>query len=200
MLYTPKKTVNDIVQSGNHYALQVKQNQPKLYKHIENHIAQNQPIDTHSVTEKAHGRQTTWTVKVFSNHDTTLQKTWTNLNSFITIEKSVIHKGKLNKKKVPEQITTQSISYRISDVELCAKEFAKGIRGHWGIENRIHWVKDVNFKEDGNKIKDDNGAVNMAIFNTISLNYLRQNINDSIKKAQILFGQNVKELIFKIRT
>ena len=163
-------------------------------------MAENQPIDTHIVNEKGHGRQTTWTIKVYSNHDTTLQKTWTNLNSFIAIEKSVVHKGKPNKKQPRELIFTQSISYRISDIQLSAKEFAKGIRGHWGIENRIHWVKDVNFKEDNNEIKDDNGAVNMAVFNTISLNYLRQNINDSIKKAQILFGQNVKELIFKIRT
>lgn len=122
------------------------------------------------------------------------------MNSFIGIEKSVVHKGKPNKKQPRELIITQSVSYRISDVELSAKEFAKGIRGHWGIENRIHWVKDVDFKEDGNQIKDDNGAVNMAIFTTISLNYLRQNINDSIKQSQILFGQNVKELFFKIRT
>jgi predicted transposase YbfD/YdcC len=137
---------------------------------------------------------------VFKNHDTTLLKKWTNLNSFIVIEKSVTQKGKRNKKQARELITTQSISYQISDVELSAKEFAKGIRGHWGIENRIHWVKDVNFKEDDNKIKDDSGAVNMAVFTTISLNYLRQNISDSIKEAQILFGQNVKELFLKIRT
>jgi hypothetical protein len=71
---------------------------------------------------------------------------------------------------------------------------------HWGIENRTHWVKDVNFKEDNNGIKNDNAAVNMALFNAISLNYLRQNIDDSIKTAQILFGQNVKKLFLTIRT
>jgi len=85
-------------------------------------------------------------------------------------------------------------------MSLSAQEFAQGIRGHWGIENRTHWVRDVSFKEDNNKIKNDNGAVNMALFNTISLNYLRQNIDDSIKNAQIIFGQNVKELFLTIRT
>jgi hypothetical protein len=40
----------------------------------------------------------------------------------------------------------------------------------------------------------------MALFNAISLNYLRQNIDDSIKNAQIIFGQNVKELFLIIRT
>jgi predicted transposase YbfD/YdcC len=140
-------------------------------------------------------------VKVYVVEDVTLQKTWTNLQRFISVEKRVSQKGKANTKQAKQVITTESISYRISDVtSLSAKEFAQGIRGHWGIENRTHWVKDVNFKEDNNGIKNDNGAVNMAIFNTISLNYLRQNIDDSIKNAQIIFGQNVKELFLIIRT
>jgi predicted transposase YbfD/YdcC len=140
-------------------------------------------------------------VKVYVVEDMTLQKTWTNLQRFISVEKRVSQKGKANTKQAKQVITTESISYRISDVtSLSAKEFAQGIRGHWGIENRTHWVKDVNFKEDNNGIKNDNGAVNMAIFNTISLNYLRQNIDDSIKNAQIIFGQNVKELFLTIRT
>jgi predicted transposase YbfD/YdcC len=140
-------------------------------------------------------------VKVYVVEDMTLQKTWTNLQRFISVEKRVSQKGKANTKQAKQVITTESISYRISDVtSLSAKEFAQGIRGHWGIENRTHWVKDVNFKEDNNGIKNDNGAVNMAIFNTISLNYLRQNIDDSIKNAQIIFGQNVKELFLIIRT
>lgn len=198
---TPKKTVDAIVDSGNHYALQIKKNQLKLYYYIENHCATNQAIDTCQITEKTHGRRTTWTVKVYEVQDIVLQKKWINLRRFIAVEKCVSQKGKANTKQAKDVITTESISYRISDVtSLSAKEFAQGIRGHWGIENRTHWVKDVNFKEDNNRIKNDNGAVNMAIFNTISLNYLRQNIDDSIKNAQIIFGQNVKELFLIIRT
>lgn len=143
---------------------------------------------------------TTWTVKVYDNVDEILKENWTNLNRFIAIEKSVTQHSRPNRKTQKQLITTQSISYRISDVKLSAEVFAKGIREHWGIENRIHWVKDVNFKEDNNSIKKDNGAVNMSIFSTISLNYLRQNIDDSIKNAQILFCQNVKELFKTIRT
>jgi len=139
-------------------------------------------------------------VKVYVVEDIVIQKTWTNLKRFISVEKSVSQKGTANTKQAKQVITTESVSYRISDVtSLSAQEFAQGIRGHWGIENRTHWVKDVNFKEDNNGIKNDNGAVNMALFNTISLNYLRQNIDDSIKNAQIIFGQNVKELFLTIR-
>jgi predicted transposase YbfD/YdcC len=201
MPYTLKKTVDAIINSGNHYTLQIKKNQWKLYHYIENHCATNQAIDTYQVKEKTHGRHTTWTVKVYELEDIVLQKTWTNLRRFITVEKTVVQKGKAHTKQAKQVITTESISYRISDVmSLSAKEFAQGIRGHWGIENRTHWVKDVNFKEDNNGIKIDNGAVNMALFNAISLNYLRQNIDDSIKNAQIIFGQNVKELFLTIRT
>jgi predicted transposase YbfD/YdcC len=181
--------------------LQIKKNQIKLYDYIANYSAANQAIDTYQIKEKAHGRHTTWNVKVYLAEDKALEKKWTNLKRFIVIEKSVLQKGKPNTKQAKDVFITESVSYRISDVTcLSAQEFAQGIRGHWGIENRTHWVKDVNFKEDSNRIKDDNGAVNMALFTTISLNYLRQNIDDSIKTAQIIFGQNVKELFLTIRT
>lgn len=116
------------------------------------------------------------------------------------IQKQVTQKGKKHTQQAQKEYLTQSLSYRISDLWLSAKEFAEGIRKHWGIENRIHWVKDVNYQEDNNRIKHQNIAVNMAIFNAISLNYLRQNVNDSIKYAQIIFGQNFKELCPNIRT
>jgi predicted transposase YbfD/YdcC len=193
--------VDSIVNSGNHYVLQVKKNQRKLYDYITNHCAVNQAIETYQVQEKTHGRLTEWNVKVYYTQDKVLEKKWTNLKRFIVIKKSVSQKGKTNTKQAKDVFITESVSYRISDVTgLSAQEFAQGIRGHWGIENRTHWVKDVNFKEDNNRIKNDNGAVNMALFTTISLNYLRQNIDDSIKTAQIIFGQNVKELFLTIRT
>jgi hypothetical protein len=58
----------------------------------------------------------------------------------------------------------------------------------------------VNFKQDKNNIVNENAAVNMAIFNTMAINYLRENIEDSIKYSQIIFGQNVKEKYNQIRT
>jgi predicted transposase YbfD/YdcC len=44
-----------------------------------------------------------------------------------------------------------------------ASEFADGIRGHWGIENRLHWVKDVVFKEDSSRIRTGNAPANFSI-------------------------------------
>lgn len=192
-----KKTVNAILDSGNHYVLQVKANQPKLFEAIIQSTLQEKPTDTYQIQEKAHGRNTTWLVSIYQPNQAINQLGWRALNTLICIRKTIQQKEKNTK-----QITkSQSVSYRISDlIDLTAQKFAQGIRQHWGIENRIHWVKDVNFKEDNNGIKDETSAVIMALFNTIALNFLRQNIDDSIKNAQIKFGQNLKELFNSIRT
>ena len=153
------------------------------------------PQSSFVVKQKAHGRHTTWQTEVFKVSDRCLSNEWTNLNTFIVIKKTVLQKDKYK-----NLVTTNSTSYRISDVEhLSAESFFRGIRGHWGIENRTHWVKDVILNEDKNGIKNENGAVNMATFNTLVVNFLRQNVDDSIKAAQIIFGQNIKEQCYSLR-
>ncbi|MBD2604039.1 transposase [Scytonema hofmannii FACHB-248] len=50
-----------------------------------------------------------------------------------------------------------------------AVDFAQGIRGHWGIENRLHWVKDVVFNEDVSTIHMGNAPANLSVMRTIAL-------------------------------
>jgi len=70
-----------------------------------------------------------------------------------------------------------------------------------GIENRLHWVQDVHFGQDDNGVTNDNAAVNMAFFNTLSLRKFRDNVlKKAIKYSQILFGRNVKEQYQKLKT
>ena len=147
------------------------------------------PTSEFEIHEKGHGRETTWQAFVFSSIDEELRSKWVNVQTFIIIRKMVIKKG-----KDKDLISTQGVSYHMSDkTGLSAESIFKGIRGHWGIENRTHWVKDVVLNEDENGIRNVNGAVNMATFNTLVINFLRQNIHDSISTAQIIFGQNLKE-------
>lgn len=186
----PKKTVVDIVETGNHYVIQVKQNQPTLYKTIEASIETEKPIETVVCQEKKRGCQTTWHVSVYQVQDKKMREIWKNLNQFVVVNKTVLKKG----------VVTQTSRFRITDLSLSAQQYAQGIRGHWGIENKLHWVKDVNFNEDDNLIKHPNAAVNMSILTTTALNLLRLLNEGSIKYSQILFGQNVKELFKIIRT
>jgi predicted transposase YbfD/YdcC len=81
-----------------------------------------------------------------------------------------------------------------------AELFARGIRGHWSIENRLHWVKDVIQHEDGSGIKKGNGIETLSILKNVAINISRELGFDSIKGATIHFASNVKELCEYFRT
>ena len=175
----------------------MKKNQRKLYEALQQQLQQQAPLDEVTVTERKRGVLTTWQVEQFDAGPLTptLRAKWPSIQRILRVHKRVMSQSGL------EVAAVESISFRVSNITwLTAKEFAKGIRGHWGIENRSHWVRDVILQEDDNGIEHPTGAVNMALFNTLVLNFLRQTIDDSIKYAQILFGQNVKELFPTIRT
>jgi predicted transposase YbfD/YdcC len=64
--------------------------------------------------------------------------------------------------------------YYLSSLSLKAKELAHIIRGHWAIENQLHWILDVQFDEDNSRIRKDNAPENLAIIRRIALNLLNQ--------------------------
>ena len=65
-------------------------------------------------------------------------------------------------------------AYYISSLPNDAAQLLAATRSHWAIENQLHWVLDVIFREDDSRIRLGNGAENMAILRHISLNMLRQ--------------------------
>ena len=64
--------------------------------------------------------------------------------------------------------------YYISSRPLSPEAFADAVRSHWGIENRVHWVLDVTFKEDLYRLRIGHGAHNMAVVRHFALNLVRQ--------------------------
>ena len=64
--------------------------------------------------------------------------------------------------------------YYVSSLAGDAAEFGHAVRSHWGIENCVHWVLDIAFREDDSRIRKGNGAENFAILRRIALNLLRQ--------------------------
>lgn len=155
-------------------------------------VLQQRPVDYFEEREKSHGRDTLWSVRVYEACIGEVNKEWKNL-------KRIIHVHRIVDKPKGKQV--HSDRYYISDLtSIDAAFFHRGIRNHWTIENRLHWVKDVVHREDQNRIRTDNGPVNAAIFSAIAINIHRKNGNDSITNGQIKFCCNLMQAIETIRT
>ena len=89
---------------------------------------------------------------------------WEKLQSIGLIESVRIVKGK----------TSIETRYYISSLPNDAQKLGESVRSHWGIENSLHWVLDVGFREDDCRIRKDNAPQNFAMIRHISLNLLNQ--------------------------
>ena len=73
------------------------------------------------------------------------------------------------------------VQYYISSLKRNVKTFAKAVRGHWGIENSCHWVLDMTFREDENRIRDRSLTENMAWLRRFALGLLKR--HPDVKKS-----------------
>ncbi|WP_414573547.1 ISAs1 family transposase [Nostoc sp. CCY 9925] len=180
----PKKTCQLIINSGNDYVIAVKDNQPKLHRHIQRIAVQNKATSRYIQTEKTRNRLTTTTVEVF--HDLNgIDPSWLGVKSLIRVERTGTRAGK----------PYHEVVCYISSLIHTAQEFARGIRGHWSIENCLHWVKDVVFKEDDSKIRKGNAPANLSILRAIALNILRRNGHTSITIAQRFLSNDIDKIL-----
>lgn len=175
-MHTQSKTIDKIIEHKNDYLIPVKRNQIKLYERIIR-STETQPNSSSIETDISHGRTVTRTVEVFKA-DAILDKKWKGIQTFIKVERRGIRKDKKIVKEFME------VHYYISSLSVSADVIALIIRGHWSIENNLHWVKDVIFGEDKSPIKDFNAATNLSILTTIGLNLFRLFDFQSITEGQ----------------
>ncbi len=85
-------------------------------------------------------------------------------------------------------------NHYISSLVTKASTFADGIRQHWGIENRLHWVKDVVFGEDAAPFSNYNAATNWSTIRNIAINLARKGGYDSLTKAERFLAHDIDKL------
>lgn len=120
---------------------------------------------------------------------------WASVHTVILLER-IREDKKTGKRETEQHVYISSLS---SD----AKEMASLIRQHWGVENKVHWLLDVVYREDDCRIRKGDGAENVAVMRRFCLNLSKLHPNKSsikskLKQAgwnddfrgEILFGQN----------
>ena len=174
-----KTVAGEIVNAGAGYVLALKNNHPTVLEEVaayfEDAVASqtspgqfHQPMDVHETLDKGHGRieerryYHTADIAWFAD-----KPLWPGLQSIGMVE-SVRH---INGR------ATRQRRYYLSSLEMDASNFARAVRGHWGVENPLHWSLDVNFGEDQSRARTKFAAQNLATLRRLCLNLIKSHAN-----------------------
>ena len=94
-------------------------------------------------------------------------------------------------------VEEDDIVYYISSLSPKVKRFAKAVRAHWGIENRLHWSLDVTFAEDKSRVRKDHSPLNLGMLRRLALSILRKDtsIKDSLRGKRLRAGWDEEVLL-----
>jgi predicted transposase YbfD/YdcC len=200
-LHTQKNTISIIRENKGDYVGALKGNQTALNEEVRDYFSEEilgkikeKGTDYYSTKEKAHNQVETRefylskNVKWFEELDL-----WMDLKSFICYKKTIVN-------LVTNKQTTETRYYisNLTDVVECGQ----AIRGHWGIENSLHWYLDAVFHEDDNTTVDKNAFNNFSIMNKMTLALLKLSKpvfkKNSIASMRKQFGWVMQDCMSKV--
>jgi predicted transposase YbfD/YdcC len=191
-----KEIAKQIVDAEGDYLLAVKDNQPTLSADVaaifsdarrdRNLLAS---MSYHETQDTAHGREeirrcwTTGRVDRISQRDE-----WENLRTLVLVE---------SERTVDGKTTLEHRHYISSKQALSAPEAMADVRSHWGIENGLHWVLDLAFREDDCRVRAGHAAENFSVMRHLALNLLKsvKGTKVGIKNRRLRAGWDVEFLL-----
>lgn len=167
-----KKIAEAVVEAGGDYILTVKENQPRLaqdirgcFEHALESDFEGFDHDTHETIDRGHGRVGKRSYTILTRPEGIRDvESWRGLKVIGMCFSERFTGGELS----------HEVRYFIGSRECDAKTYADGLRGHWMIENGLHWQLDVSFGEDANRVRDRNAAANLATLRRIGLGLLKR--------------------------
>lgn len=167
-----KAIAAQIIDQGGDYVLALKGNQSTVHDAVVAYIdelAENDfegvEVRQHTTKEKGHGRiETRCYTQVTAPSALPGKAQWKGLKTLGVAITAVERDG----------VETFEKRYYLSSLPLGVKEFARAVRGHWGIENSCHWTLDMTFREDESRIREPQMRDNFAWLNRFLLSLLKQ--------------------------
>jgi predicted transposase YbfD/YdcC len=179
-----KDIAKTIVAGGGDYLLAVKDNQPTLHAEIQAAFATAATPPARSprlytTEDHGHGREEQRTVQVLPARgylSAAQLAVWLGVLSIVRVTRVVWCEA--------TGVESIEMSYFLSSLPPHARRIGAAIRGHWSIENGLHWVLDVVFREDARRLYDRTAAENVAFLNRLALSLLRGDTGKSSMKVK----------------
>lgn len=180
-----KKIAQKIRDKQADYVLAVKDNQSTLHQDIQDWFAYAETVafkdidyDYHQQVTKGHGRleiRECWVIAdrvafEYIRH----YEAWADLRAIVCLKRE---------RRIADQIQQQT-AYYITSLAANARNLLNATRCHWSIENSLHWVMDVTFREDASRIRKDNRSQNMIVLRHIALNILKKDLSKASLKQK----------------
>jgi predicted transposase YbfD/YdcC len=184
-----KKIAQKIIDKGGDYLLALKGNQEYLEKRVvEKFQDLNKPgpktfnVDKFATTNEGHGRIekrscTVITAKKNNNFGVNPFETWPSLNSIIEISSE-----RINKKT--GEVGSEN-RYYISSCKDSAEDLLVAVRSHWEVENKLHWVLDVVFREDDCRSRSGYSPENFSMLRQFALNLIKKEPSDKAIRRKV---------------
>ena len=189
-MHCQKETARAIRSRGADYVLQVKANQPTLFDQLQELFTEYgdndwQGVKRHTTHEKGHGRVERREYYV-AKAPQELRCQWTDIGSVGMVYRCRGEGGK----------ESHEVCYFLSSLSARVRTLAKHVRGHWSVENSLHWSLDVTFSEDQSRIRKGNGQEIASGFRRLALSILKQDttLKETLRGKRLRAGWNNQTL------
>ena len=162
-----------------------------MFKAAQSQSLESVPLSSATTIDSSHSRIVKRTCQVFSVPEK-MQRLWTGIQTFVLIERQG------ERLQHPNGVARRSLFHErhfyICSKILDAQQFLTHIQGHWGIENRLHWVKDVHFQEDFPPRRGGNSPINWAILHNFFITIARFLGYRTIPQAQRVLSNQLEQV------